>query len=151
MPIVVINGNIVRHRGKGLHRRAGKMAASPRVVPLPRFVVDMLARRDTHGAETPVFPAASRSGAGLNWKDPNNIVTYIRAARQAAGMEWAVTSHTFRKTAATIWHDSGVLTDRQKADLTGHAKISTLTDIYVARGELHPQGAAVMDAAWMDA
>ena len=23
-------------------------------------------------------------------------------------------------------------------------------DIYVARGELHPEGAAVMDAAWMD-
>lgn len=65
-------------------------------------------------------------------------------------MDWPVTSHTFRKTAATIWHDAGVLTDRQKADLTGHAKISTLTDTYVARGELHPQGAAVMDAAWLD-
>ena len=33
--------------------------------------------------------------------------TYIREARQAAGMDWPVTSHTFRKTAATIWHDSG--------------------------------------------
>jgi len=96
-----------------------------------------------------VFPATTSRG-GFNWKDPNNMSTYIREARQAAGMDWPVTSHTFRKTAATIWHDSGVLTDRQKADLTGHAKISTLTDIYIARGELHPQGAAVMDAAWMD-
>ncbi|WP_434092920.1 hypothetical protein [Pseudonocardia alni] len=74
------------------------------------------------------------------------MATYIREARKAAGMDWPVTSHTFRKTATTIWHDSGILTDRQKADLTGHAKISTLTDIYVARGELHPAGAAVMDA-----
>jgi integrase len=149
VPIVAITGNIVRHRGKGLHRHSGKTASSLRIVPLPQFVVEMLKRRTFFGAETPVFPAAGRDG-GLNWKDPNNMSTYIRDARQAAGMEWPVTSHTFRKTAATIWHDSGVLTDRQKADLTGHAKISTLTDIYVARGELHPAGAAVMDAAWLD-
>lgn len=150
VPIVAITGNVVRHRGGGLHRHSGKTESSLRIVPLPRFVVKMLQGRDVHGAEAPVFPAASRNGDGLNWKDPNNMATYIREARQAAGMEWPVTSHTFRKTAATIWHDSGVLTDRQKADLTGHAKISTLTDIYVARGELHPQGAAVMDAAWQD-
>jgi integrase len=149
VPIVAISGNVVRHRGKGLHRHAGKTATSLRIVPLPRFAVDMLAKRERHRPEVPVFPAASSRG-GFNWKDPNNMSTYIREARQAAGMDWPVTSHTFRKTAATIWHDSGVLTDRQKADLTGHAKISTLTDIYVARGELHPQGAAVMDAAWMD-
>ena len=149
VPIVAITGNVVRHRGKGLHRHAGKTETSLRIVPLPRFVVDMLAKREQHGSEVPVFPAAAARG-GFNWKDPNNMSTYIREARQAAGMDWPVTSHTFRKTAATIWHDSGVLTDRQKADLTGHAKISTLTDIYVARGELHPQGAAVMDAAWMD-
>ncbi|MFC4942392.1 hypothetical protein [Pseudonocardia sp. GCM10023141] len=80
------------------------------------------------------------------------MTTHILEARLGARMDWPVTSHAFRKTAATIWHDSGVLTDRQKADLTGNrpAKISTLTDIYVARGELHPQGAAVMDAAWLD-
>jgi integrase len=150
VPIVAITGNVVRHRGRGLHRHSGKTETSLRIVPLPRFVVDMLAKRQQHGPEVPVFPAATNKGGGFNWKDPNNISTYIREARQAAGMDWPVTSHTFRKTAATIWHDSGVLTDRQKADLTGHAKISTLTDIYVARGELHPQGAAVMDAAWID-
>lgn len=150
VPIVAISGNVVRHRGKGLHRHAGKTETSLRIVPLPRFVVDMLLRRERHGPDMPVFPAGAARGGGFNWKDPNNMSTYIRAARQAAGMEWPVTSHTFRKTAATIRHDSGLLTDRQKADLTGHAKISTLTDIYVARGELHPQGAAVMDAASTD-
>jgi integrase len=150
VPIVAITGNITRHRGRGLHRHGGKTATSLRIVPLPQFVVTMLAARDVFGPGDPVFPAASARGAGLTWKDPNNMATYIREARQAAGMDWPVTSHTFRKTAATIWHDSGELTDRQKADLTGHAKISTLTDIYVARGELHPKAAAVMDAAWMD-
>ena len=150
VPIVAITGNVVRHRGDGLHRHAGKTETSLRIVPLPQFVVAMLRNRDKHGPEAPVFPAAGIKRPGLNWKDPNNVVTYIREARTAAGMEWPVTSHTFRKTAATIWHDSGVLTDRQKADLTGHAKISTLTDVYVGRGELHPQGVAVMDAAWLD-
>ena len=150
VPIVAITGNVVRHRGKGLHRHAGKTEMALRIVPLPRFVVATLAQREVHGPEVPIFPAAGSKRPGLNWMDPNNMSTYIREARQAAGMDWPVTSHTFRKTAATIWHDSGLLTDRQKADLTGHAKISTLTDIYVARGELHPQGAAVMDAAWLN-
>jgi integrase len=150
VPIVAITGNIVRHRGKGLHRHAGKTSTALRIVPLPQFVVAMLAKREGDGPEAPVFPAAGSKHSRPTWKDPNNMTTYIREARKAAGMDWPVTSHTFRKTAATIWHDSGILTDRQKADLTGHAKISTLTDIYVARGELHPQGAAVMDAAWLD-
>ena len=150
VPIVAITGNVVRYRGAGLHRHAGKTATSLRIVPLPQFVGTMLAQREVHGPDVPVFPAAASRRPGLNWKDPHNMSTYIREARKAAKMGWPVTSHTFRKTAATIWHDSGLLTDRQKADLTGHAKISTLTDIYVARGELHPQGAVVMDAAWLD-
>jgi hypothetical protein len=29
-------------------------------------------------------------------------------------------------------------------------KIATLKNIYIGRGELHPEGAAVMDAAWLD-
>ncbi len=150
VPIVAITGNVVRHRGKGLHRHAGKTETSLRIVPLPRFVVDVLAKREQYGPEVPVFPAVTSKGDAFNWKDPNNMSTYIREARQAAGTDWPLTSHTFRKTAAAIWHDSGVLANRQKADPTGHAKISTLTDIYVARGELHPQGAAVMDAAWLN-
>lgn len=80
----------------------------------------MLCQREVHGDEVPVFPAASSKRPGLNWKDPNNMTAYIREARLGAKMDWPVTSHTFRKTAATIWHDSGLLTDRQKADLTGH-------------------------------
>src|SRR5581483_10199260 len=41
VPIVAITGNIVRHRGDGLHRHTGKTATSLRIVPLPRFVVTM--------------------------------------------------------------------------------------------------------------
>jgi hypothetical protein len=34
-------------------------------------------------------------------------------------------------------HDEFGLSDRQKADLMGHAKISMMKDAYVHRGELH--------------
>ena len=42
------------------------------------------------------------------------------------------------------------LSDRQIGNLTGHKKIATLKAIYVGHGELHPEGAAVMDTAWLD-
>ncbi len=149
VPVVAITGNIVRIKGGGLRRHDGKTEKSLRIVPLPRFVASLLQARAHTGAEDPVFAAGRRSGEP-GWKDPHNTSRWIREARTGAGMTWPVTSHTFRKTAATIWNDAGILSDRQKADLTGHAKISTLKDVYVARGELHPQGAAVMDAAWSD-
>jgi len=151
-PILAVTGNIVRVRGKGLLRNAGKTEKALRIVPLPRFVTDMLAARRPAEADPdwPVFATVGKRGRGVTWREPANVSGDILAMRRAMGVDWKLTSHTFRKTAATIWHDSGILTDRQKADLTGHAKISTLTDIYVARGELHPEGAAVMDAAWMD-
>jgi len=41
VPIVAITGNVVRYRGAGLHRHAGKTATSLRIVPLPQFVGTM--------------------------------------------------------------------------------------------------------------
>jgi hypothetical protein len=46
VPIVAITGNVVRHRGKGLQRHAGKTETSLRIVPLPRFVVESEGRPD---------------------------------------------------------------------------------------------------------
>jgi integrase len=125
VPVVAITGNIVHVRGRGLVRHAGKTETSLRIVPLPRFVVDMLRNRPRYGPECPLFPARSRTGT-LTWKSPSNVTTYLRQARKAAGIDWKLTSHTYRKTAATIWNDAGTLSDRQVGDLTGHAKIATL-------------------------
>jgi integrase len=149
-PVIAITGNIVAVKGKGLVRNHGKTERALRVVPLPRFVADMLAARrpDDRSAEDPVFVTVGR--AGLTWRHPRNVSGQLLDMRRAAGISWPMTSHTFRKTAATIWHDAGTLSDRQAADLVGHAQITTLLNTYVARGELHPQAAAVMDAAWMD-
>lgn len=152
-PIMMVTGNVVHVRGRGLVRNPGKTESALRVVPLPRFVADMLrARRpDAADPEWPVFPTVSSGRGGLargqlTYRSPNTLMSAILEMRRAMGIDWKLTSHTFRKTAATIWADAGTLTDRQAADLMGHARF--MKDIYVGRGELHPEGAAVMDAAW---
>jgi integrase len=150
VPIVTITGNIVWVKGKGLVRHAGKTETSLRIVPLPRFVAEMLAGRERNGPDSPVFPARSQGTGAPTWKSPHNITAYIREAREAAGLTFKLTSHIYRRTAATIWNDAGILSDRQVGDLTGHKKIATLKDIYIGRGELHPEGAAIMDAAWLN-
>ena len=150
VPIAAVTGNIVYVKGKGLLRHEGKTEASLRIVPLPRFVSDMLAARERNGADAPVFPAHRQDTGTPTWKSPHNVTKYIREAREKAGLPFKLTSHIYRRTAATIWNDAGILSDRQVGDLTGHRKIATLKDIYIGRGELHPEGAAVMDAAWLD-
>jgi integrase len=151
-PILAVTGNIVRVKGKGLVRHAGKTEKALRIVPLPRFVVDMLAARRPEDADPdwPVFATIGMQGRGVTWRDPRNMSGRILAMRRAMGVDWKLTSHTMRRTAATIWHDAGTLSNRQSADLIGHSQITTMLNTYVTRGELHPEGAAVMDAAWID-
>lgn len=150
-PIATVTGNIVREKGKGLVRHAGKTAKAIRTFELPRFVAEMLTRRRPEGTPAdstqPVFPVMSRSG--LTWKDPNNTQTYIREMRDAIGWSW-MTSHNWRETAITIWSDSAEMPDRATSDLAGHADINFTKKTYVGRGELHPQAAAVQDAAYAD-
>jgi integrase len=69
VPIVAITGNVVRHRGKGLYRHAGKTETSLRIVPLPRFVVDMLLRRAARAGGTGV-PRRGCSGWRLQLEGP---------------------------------------------------------------------------------
>lgn len=150
-PIATVSGNIVREKGKGLVRHAGKTAKAIRTFELPRFVAEMLVRRRPEGlpvdSTVPVFPVMGRGG--LTWKDPNNTQTYIRRMRDAIGWSW-MTSHNWRETAITIWSDSAEMPDRATSDLAGHADINFTKKTYVGRGELHPQAAAVQDAAYAD-
>lgn len=88
-------------------------------------------------AGTPVFPD-SHGG----WRDPSNTRRDIRSAR---GEEFSwVTSHSYRKTAATLLDQAG-LTARQIANVLGHSRISLTQDVYMARGLADGQAAAAMD------
>jgi integrase len=55
-----------------------------------------------------------------------------------------VTSHNFRKTAATLL-DAGDLTVREIADQLGHRRVSVTQDTYFGRQDASPRVAAVLD------
>lgn len=68
-----------------------------------------------------VFANSRGHGLGrLSWRDPHNTGGRLREALDRAEFEW-VTSHVFRKTAATILDHAG-LTARAIAGHIGHAR-----------------------------
>ena len=60
-----------------------------------------------------------------------------------------VTSHSFRKSLATLIDDEG-LSARIGADHLGHARVSETQDTYMARGRSHRAVAELMDRAISD-
>lgn len=144
--MIVVAGKLVRVGGEGLKRfDSGKTDSSARTVPLPVFAVDMLkARRafseDWRGSRPMIFP----SGAG-NHRDPDNFNKQWRTVREALGVP-DVTSHSFRKSLATLIDDEG-LSARIGADQLGHSKVSMTQDRYMKRGKIHSEVAALLDRA----
>jgi integrase len=57
-----------------------------------------------------------------------------------------VTTHSFRKTLATLI-DEGGLSARVGADHLGHSKVSMTQDVYMTRGKVHSQVADLLDGA----
>lgn len=153
VPIVAVRGKVYGIRGKGLVRTdTGKTLSALRIIPLPGFVTDRLRARLT-GEEDPTWPLFAAAGADgrptFRW--PSNVRRSVRAVRteKEVGLGW-MTPHTWRRTYATILNDELGLSDRQKADLMGHAKISMMKDAYVHRGELHADAAVYLDTAYAD-
>ncbi len=60
-----------------------------------------------------------------------------------------VTTHSFRKTVATLIDDEG-LSARIGADQLGHTRISMTQDRYMSRGRVHTQVAELLDRAIND-
>jgi integrase len=57
-----------------------------------------------------------------------------------------VTTHSFRKTLATLI-DEGGLSARVGADHLGHSKVSMTQDVYMTRGKVHTEVADLLDDA----
>jgi integrase len=122
---VDVNGTVIRLRGQGTVRQDNtKSESGRRLLQLPIWCVEMLLRRTP--AEGLVFPATK---GGL--RDPSNTQADLRDALQTAGFAWA-TSHTLRKTVATLMDHAG-LSARAAADQLGHAKASMTQDHYMGR------------------
>lgn len=60
-----------------------------------------------------------------------------------------VTTHSFRKTVATLIDDEG-LSARVGADQLGHSKVSMTQDRYMSRGRVHTEVAELLDRAIND-
>lgn len=140
-----IEFTIIRVRGVGLIRKATKTSAGERTLTLPAFVVSMLRRRRmAAGGAGPVLPD-SLGG----WRDPSNTSRDLRNARGSAEFAW-VTSHVFRKTAATELDRAG-LSARQIADQLGHSRPSITQDYYMGRQAVTSDAARALDRAYRDA
>jgi len=139
---LAVTGKVVRVAGEGLTRvDETKSAAGRRTVPLPLFAVAMLtARRDLPylGEQTVIFP----STAGT-LRDPNNFGKEWRTVREGLDVP-EVTTHSFRKTVATLIDDDG-LSARIGADHLGHTHVSMTQDRYMTRGRIHTQVADLLD------
>jgi integrase len=95
------------------------------------------------GEQLVIFP----STAGT-LRDPSNFGRDWRMVRDSLGVQ-DVTSHSFRKSLATLIDDDG-LSARVGADHLGHSKVSMTQDRYMARGRLHTEVAALLDRTISD-
>lgn len=139
---LTVSGKLVRAKGKGLARQdTTKSAAGRRTVPLPPFAVKLLEARDGReyvGEQEMIFP----STAGT-WRDPNNMGKQWRKVREDLNVA-DVTSHSFRKSLATLIDDAG-MSARIGADQLGHSKVSMTQDRYMTRGRVHTEVADLLE------
>jgi integrase len=139
---LTITGKLVRAAGKGLLRiDDAKTPAGLRTLPLPSFAVTVLSARRSLpylGGQQMIFPSAAGT-----WRDPDNFRARWREVREALGVPDA-TSHSFRKTVATLIDDEG-LSARIGADHLGHSRISMTQDKYMARGRVPTAVADLLD------
>lgn len=89
--------------------------------------------------EGPVFPNAKGG-----WRDRGNIGKAIRRVRAETEFDW-LTTHTYRKTVATLLDESGA-TARMIADQLGHARVSMTQDVYMGRRASNAVNASALEA-----
>lgn len=142
---VKITSTLIRVKGEGLLRKGTKSRAGERALPLPESAVALLRRRFMTGArlDQPVFPSVDGG-----FRDPANVRRELREARGKDALAW-ITSHTFRKTAATIL-DEAALSARLVADQLGHSRPSMTQDVYMGRRAVDSQAALALEAALRD-
>ncbi|MDT5150672.1 MAG: hypothetical protein QOI01_2405 [Mycobacterium sp.] len=139
---LTVTGKVGRASGLGLQRQdTAKSEAGLRTLPLPRFAIDVLkARRQLPflGQQPMIF-----SSTAGTFRDPNNFNKQWRQVRDDLGVP-NVTTHSFRKSLATLIDDKG-LSARIGADHLGHTNVSMTQDKYVSRGRVHSQVADMLD------
>jgi integrase len=136
---VRLSGTVVRDRSVGLViQPKPKTDSGWRVLHLPAWLVEQLmARERVENDWGAVF--VSQRGC---LRDKSNTNRVLRESLDPLGFDW-VTSHVFRKTAATLL-DEGGLTVRQIADQLGHRRISVTQDTYFGRKQAPREAATIL-------
>lgn len=117
----------VRVKGKGIVRQSvPKTDAAWRVTPLPGPTVDLLRRRHERLGDltTLLFPTVL-----MHLRDPSNTQRELRDIRESIGYP-ELSTHTFRKTAATMLDRAG-MSAAEIAAFLGHANPSMTQDVYM--------------------
>lgn len=137
---VEITHTIVRFKGEGLLRKTGKTGTGESLLQLPTWATSMLRARFMTGArlDQPLFPDALGG-----FRDPANVRRDIRDARGEEELAW-ITSHTFRKTTATVLDEAG-LSSRVVADQLSHARPSMTQDVYMGRRAANSPAVAALE------
>ena len=141
---LTVSGKVVRVGGEGLRRfDTAKSVSGLRTIPLPRFAVEALNARRSRpfvGQQRTIF-----ASTGGTLRDPGNFGAQWRKVRDELGVP-TVTTHSFRKTIATLIDEDG-LSARVGADQLGHAMVSMTQDRYMSRGRVHTEVAELLDRA----
>jgi integrase len=99
------------------------------------------------GPDLDALPELTRPRVGPRFlARPHSTGHRLRTALDRAGYGW-VTSHAFRKTAATVLDQSG-LSARAIAGHIGHARPSITQDVYMDKRSAGREAAQALDAAW---
>ncbi|GLY63959.1 site-specific integrase [Amycolatopsis taiwanensis] len=136
---VEMRATVVRKKGVGLVLQPKPKSESGwRRLHLPPWLVLLLQTREHVENEwNVVFP--SQLG---KLRDRSNTNADLREAMDPIGFGW-VTSHNFRKTAATLLDEAG-LTVREIADQLGHKRVSMTLDTYFGRKQASPKVAELL-------
>lgn len=138
-----IEATAVREKGIGMLRQpAPKTDASRRTLAIPaRAKTLLLARFERMGNPTPgesVFLSVRGTV-----RDPQTITKAVGAAGAALGFP-RITSHSFRRTTATLLHAAG-LSPKDIADFLGHKNPAMTEAAYIQRQQGAARAAAAID------
>lgn len=135
-----VTGTVIRKKGHGVVRQEfPKTVASARSLIIPDYEVKALAARYEQRLDDLRVFSAIRGG----WRDPNNDERNFRQRRDALGWP-GISSHSMRKTCATILDNAG-LSARAIADYLGHSDPAMTESVYLARKQGTGAAAVALD------
>jgi integrase len=137
---LAVVATVVRLKGQGVMRKLEpKTAAGRRTLKLPGWCAELLRERALTRFIRPADPVFPAPMGGL--RDPSNTAADIKEAFEKSGFGWA-TSHTLRKTTASILHAKG-LPANEIADQLGHTRL--MQDVYLGRNVASTRAAAALE------